>query len=106
MFFLFSKSTSKQVKMYIFMHLKEVDGQQINQQICLKLCHMIILAINYHLVNKNPNIWSLSFIFIQSSSFKIKILKKMTDYGALLKRSSPQALRVFKFWTVAATRTN
>lgn len=89
MFFLFSKSTSKQVKMYIFMHLKEVDGQQINQQICLKLCHMIILAINYHLVNKNPNIWSLSFIFIQSSSFKIKILKKNDWLWSPLKKIFP-----------------
>lgn len=43
------------------MDFKWLNGQQFNHQICLVVLNMIVLVINYHLVNKNPNILALAF---------------------------------------------
>lgn len=43
------------------MDFKWLNGQQFNHQICLLVLNMIVLVIDYHLVNKNPNILALAF---------------------------------------------
>lgn len=43
------------------MDCKWLNDQQFNHQICLQVLNMIVLAINYHLVNKNSNILALKF---------------------------------------------
>lgn len=43
------------------MDFKWLIGQLFNHQICLQGLNIIVLVINYHLVNKNPNILASAF---------------------------------------------
>lgn len=85
---------------FLFLRLRMLGCQQINHQNCLKLRHMLILAINYNLREKNPNILDLKFIFLvilciflQSSSFKkIKMLWKWLLPSSHLKQGNDDVL--------------
>lgn len=43
------------------MDFKWLIGQLFNHQIRLQGLNIIVLVINYHLINKNPNILALAF---------------------------------------------
>lgn len=43
------------------MDFKWLIGQLFNHQICLQGLNIIVLVINYHLINKNPNILAVAF---------------------------------------------
>lgn len=52
------------------MDFKWLIGQLFNNQICLQGLNIIVLVINYHLINKNPNILALALIFEPFSKSK------------------------------------
>lgn len=65
--------------------LRWLGGQQMSHQICLKPCHVIFLAINYYLVKKTLQNFSIFTIYLYRT-LHLKEVKKEPRPSSTLKQ--------------------